>query len=285
MDVLLQLIVSGLLAGGIYGLISVGLTLIFGVLNMVNFAHGEFLMIAMYTAFWAVTILGIDPYVTAPIVILSMFLLALIIQRIVIKPVVESPHTVQIVVTLGMATMFQNIALMLWSGNYRTIRPAYANYVIHFNTLNISLTRLIAFLVAISSTALLYWYVRHSYFGKAIRATAQDIKAAKLVGINVDKVFSLTFGIGIGLVGLAGVVLLPLYPVYPMVGWNFVNIAFVSVVLGGLGSLPGAMAGRITVGLVEALAGFYLGSEFQQASYFAIFIILLLIRPSGYFKQ
>lgn len=285
MDVLLQLIVSGLLAGGIYGLISVGLTLIFGVLNMVNFAHGEFLMIAMYTAFWAVTILGIDPYVTAPIVILSMFLLALIIQRIVIKPVVESPHTVQIVVTLGMATMFQNIALMLWSGNYRTIRPAYANYVIHFNTLNISLTRLIAFLVAISSTALLYWYVRHSYFGKAIRATAQDIKAAKLVGINVDKVFSLTFGIGIGLVGLAGVVLLPLYPVYPMVGWNFVNIAFVSVVLGGLGSLPGAMAGGITVGLVEALAGFYLGSEFQQASYFAIFIILLLIRPSGYFKQ
>jgi branched-chain amino acid transport system permease protein len=285
MDVLLQLILSGLLAGGIYGLISVGLTLIFGVLNMVNFAHGEFLMIAMYTAFWAVTILGLDPYITAPIVILSMFLFALLIQRIVIKPVVESPHTVQIVVTLGMATMFQNLALMLWSGNYRTIRPAYANYVIHFGTLNISLTRLIAFLVAISSTALLYWYVRHSYFGKAIRATAQDIKAAKLVGINVDRVFSLTFGIGIGLVGLAGVVLLPLYPVYPMVGWNFVNIAFVSVVLGGLGSLPGAMAGGITVGLVEALAGFYLGSEFQQASYFAIFIILLLIRPSGYFKQ
>lgn len=285
MNIFLQLIVSGLLAGGIYGLISVGLTLIFGVLNMVNFAHGEFLMISMYAAFWSVTLLGLDPYAAAPIVIIFMFLLALIVQRIVIKPVVEAPHTVQIVVTLGLATMFQNLALMLWSGNYRTIRPSYANYVFNLGILHVSLTRLIAFLVAVISTILLYWYVRHSYFGKAIRATAQDIKAAKLVGINVDRVFYLTFAIGIALVGLAGVILMPLYPVYPMVGWNFVNIAFISVVLGGLGSLPGAMAGGITVGLVEAIAGYYLGSEFQQAAYFAIFIVLLLIRPAGFLKK
>jgi branched-chain amino acid transport system permease protein len=242
-------------------------------------------MLAMYLAFWAATLLGIDPYLSAPIVIASMFILALVIQRIVIRPVVEAPHTVQIVVTLGLATMLQNLALMLFTGNYRMIRPAYANFVLNLGDLNISFTRLTAFVVAILSTTLLYWYVRHSYFGKAIRATAQDVKAAKLVGINVDRVFYLTFAIGIALVGLAGVVLIPLYPVYPMVGWNFVNIAFVSVVLGGLGSLPGAMAGGITVGVVEAIAGYYLGSEFQQAAYFAIFIVLLLIRPAGFFTK
>jgi branched-chain amino acid transport system permease protein len=281
----LQLIVSGILAGGIYGIISVGLTLIFGVLNMVNFAHGEFLMLGMYATFWVTHYSGLDPYVTTPIVISLMFLFALAVQHIMIKPIAESHHVVQIVVTLGLSTMLQNLALILWTGNFRTIRPSYANTVLYLGEISVSVTRLVAFSVAIVATGLLYWYMQGSYFGKAIRATAQDVKAAKLVGINVNRVYSLTYAMGIGLVGLAGVILMPLYPAYPTVGWNFVNIAFVSVVLGGLGSLPGAMAGGITIGIVEALSGYYLGSEFQQATYFAIFIILLLIRPSGYFKR
>jgi branched-chain amino acid transport system permease protein len=285
MSQLLQLVVSGLLAGGVYGLISVGLTLIFGVLNLVNFAHGEFLMLSMYATYWVLQLLGLDPYIAAPLVMVLMFLVGILVQRFAIQPVVEAPHVVQIVVTLGLATMMQNLALILWTGDYRTVRTVYSNAVFHLGNVSVSMPRLVAFVVAVAGAGLLYWYVHSTYFGKAIRATAQDVKAARLVGINVSRVYALTFGIGIALVGLAGVILLPLYPVYPTVGWNFVNIAFVSVVLGGLGSLPGAMAGGITIGLVEALAGYYLGAQFQQAAYFVMFIIILLVRPSGYFKR
>jgi len=280
-----QLIVSGVLAGGLYGIISVGLTLIFGVLNLVNFAHGEFLMISMYISFWMSEIFNLNPYMSLPIVVAAMFVFGIIIQSIFIRPVTEASHEVQIVITLGLSTIMQNSALMAFSGNLRVLRTPFSESMIEIAGIFINTQRLLTFTLAILATIILYLYLTKSYFGKAIRATAQDSRAAKLAGINVPFVYMITYGIGIALVGLAGASIIPLFPVYPTIGWHFANIAFVAVVLGGLGSIPGAMVGGIIIGLIESIAGFYFGSEFQQAAYFIVFIIILIIRPTGLFRK
>jgi len=282
---LAQLIVSGVLAGGLYGIISVGLTLIFGVLNLVNFAHGEFLMISMYISFWMSEIFNLNPYMSLPIVVAAMFVFGIIIQSIFIRPVTEASHEVQIVITLGLSTIMQNSALMAFSGNLRVLRTPFSESMIEIAGIFINTQRLLTFTLAILATIILYLYLTKSYFGKAIRATAQDSRAAKLAGINVPFVYMITYGIGIALVGLAGASIIPLFPVYPTIGWHFANIAFVAVVLGGLGSIPGAMVGGIIIGLIESIAGFYFGSEFQQAAYFIVVIILLIIRPTGLFRK
>lgn len=282
---LAQLIVSGVLAGGLYGIISVGLTLIFGVLNLVNFAHGEFLMISMYISFWMSEIFNLNPYMFLPIVVAAMFVFGIIIQSIFIRPVTEASHEVQIVITLGLSTIMQNSALMAFSGNLRVLRTPFSESMIEIAGIFINTQRLLTFTLAILATIILYLYLTKSYFGKAIRATAQDSRAAKLAGINVPFVYMITYGIGIALVGLAGASIIPLFPVYPTIGWHFANIAFVAVVLGGLGSIPGAMVGGIIIGLIESIAGFYFGSEFQQAAYFIVFIIILIIRPTGLFRK
>ena len=280
-----QLIVSGVLAGGLYGIISVGLTLIFGVLNLVNFAHGEFLMISMYISFWMSEIFNLNPYMSLPIVVAAMFVFGIIIQSIFVRPVTEASHEVQIVITLGLSTIMQNSALMAFSGNLRVLRTPFSESMIEIAGIFINTQRLLTFILAIIATIILYLYLTKSYFGKAIRATAQDSRAAKLAGINVPFVYMVTYGIGIALVGLAGASIIPLFPVYPTIGWHFANIAFVAVVLGGLGSIPGAMVGGIIIGLIESIAGFYFGSEFQQAAYFIVFIIILIIRPTGLFRK
>lgn len=282
---LAQLIVSGVLAGGLYGIISVGLTLIFGVLNLVNFAHGEFLMISMYISFWMSEIFNLNPYMSLPIVVAAMFVFGIIIQSIFIRPVTEASHEVQIVITLGLSTIMQNSALMAFSGNLRVLKTPFSESMIEIAGIFINTQRLLTFTLAILATIILYLYLTKSYFGKAIRATAQDSRAAKLAGINVPFVYMITYGIGIALVGLAGASIIPLFPVYPTIGWHFANIAFVAVVLGGLGSIPGAMVGGIIIGLIESIAGFYFGSEFQQAAYFIVFIIILIIRPTGLFRK
>ncbi len=280
-----QLIISGLLCGGIYGLVSVGLTLIFGVLNLVNFAHGEFLMLGMYSAFWIFNLAGLDPYLSAPLVLLLMFAVGMLIERLLIRPVIQAPHVVQIMVTLGLSGVLQNLALVLWSSNYRTARTAYSHTILRMGSISMTVPHLVAFSVALGATAILYLYIQNSYVGKAIRATAQDIVAARLMGIDVDKIYLWAYTAGIVLVGLAGLLLVPVYPVHPTVGAGFVNAAFVSVVLGGLGSIPGAMAGGLIIGLIEVLAGYYLGAQFQQAAYFVVFILILTLRPSGLFRR
>lgn len=280
-----QLVVSGLLSGGVYGLVSVGLTLIYGVLNVVNFAHGEFLMLGMYFAFWLFNLAGLDPYISAPLVVLIMFAIGLAVQRFLIRPVIEAPHVTQIMVTLGLSMALQNLALVLWSGDYRMTRTAYSHAIIRAGNVAVTVPGVVAFGMALVATGILYWYLQTSYTGKAIRATAQDITAARLMGINVDMIYLWTYATGIALVGLAGLLLVPSYPVHPTVGSQFVNAAFVSVVLGGLGSIPGAVLGGLTIGLIETFAGYYIGVQLQQAAYFLIFVLILIMRPSGFFRR
>lgn len=278
---LIQLTINGLLLGGIYSLISIGLTLIFGVTRIINFAHGEFLMLAMYVAFWLFQLAGVDPYLSLLAVTPILFLAGLISERLVIHPILEAPSSMQIFATVGLSVAMQNAALFLWTADYRTIKTAYSTKTIMVSDILISFPRLIAF----GATVLISWgiflYLKKTYTGKAIRAVAQNRTASTLMGINIRKIYLFTFGLGTALVGIAGALLMPIYYVFPTVGGLFVLTAFVVVVLGGLGNLTGAFVGGLIIGLVESYSGFFLATQLKEAVYFIIFILVLVLKPSG----
>ena len=280
--VLAQVAVSGLLLGGVYALISIGLTLIFGVMRVVNFAHGEFLMIAMYATFWLFQLYGLDPYVSIFIVTALLFLVGLLTQATIVRPVLRGSPAMQIFATVGLSIVLQNAALIVWKGDYRSVDTAYSRAVLSIGPLQVGVSRLTAFLVALAITIALFYFLKKTYLGKAIRCVAQDKTAALLMGINISRINLITFGIGTALVGVAGAVLMPIYPVFPTVGTYFVLIAFVVVVLGGMGNVTGAFLGGLIIGLVEAFSGFYVPA-LKEAIYFVVFILVLLIRPTGLF--
>jgi branched-chain amino acid transport system permease protein len=281
MQNLIQLTINGLLLGGIYSLISIGLTLIFGVTRIINFAHGEFLMLAMYVAFWLFQLGGVDPYLSLLAVTPMLFIAGLISERLVIHPILEAPSSMQIFATVGLSVAMQNAALFFWTADYRTIKTAYSTKTILVSEILISFPRLIAF----GATVLISWgiflYLKKTYTGKAIRAVAQNRTASTLMGINIRKIYLFTFGLGTALVGIAGALLMPVYYVFPTVGGLFVLTAFVVVVLGGMGNMTGAFVGGLIIGLVESYSGFFLATQLKEAVYFIIFILVLLLKPSG----
>jgi len=278
----LQITVN-LLLGGIYGLISVGLTLIFGVMEIVNFAHGEFLMLAMYAAFWLNVWLGIDPYLSMMVIVPVFFLLGVVFQRFMIEPLLKAQEIAQIFATVGLSIMLQNGALFLWSADYRIVRTSYSTNSYEILNTYVSCARLYAFFVVMVLAGFLFWFMKNSLMGKAIRATAQNRTAAALMGINIRKVYLITTGLGIACVGVAGAVLSPIFSIFPTVGVQFVLIAFVVVVLGGMGSLAGAFLGGLVIGVVEAFSGFFIDPSLKTVGYFTMFILILLIKPSGIF--
>jgi branched-chain amino acid transport system permease protein len=288
---LIQLLIAGILLGGIYALASIGLTLIFGVMKIVNFAHGEFLMIAMYLSFWLFHYLHIDPYLCTLILVPVIFFIGIITYYLFIKPTLSSSVLCQIFITVGLSTIIQNTVLLFWSADFRSISLGYATNSIVFGPypslsvgeMMVNPARLIAFVLAISLSIAFYLFLKFSYTGKIIRATSQDRSAALLMGINVDKIYKLTFAIGTVLVGLAGGLLLPIYTVHPFVGFDFVLIMFVVVVLGGMGSVVGAMFSGFIIGIVEVFSSYWIGQESKQAIYFLLFIGVLVVKPSGLF--
>ncbi len=286
MDItILQLAINGLLLGGMYGLISIGLTLIFGVLEIVNFAHGEFLMLSMYAAFWLFQLYGIDPYLSMLIIIPVFFLLGIAVQRITIQPILNAPPLNQIFMTVGLSMVLQNAALFIWTADYRTMKTSYSALTLKTAGLIISFPRLVAFLLAMALIAALLIFLKKTYTGKAIRALAQERKAAMLMGINVYRTYQIAFGIGIACVGAAGAMLIPVYFVFPSVGSLFVLIAFVVVILGGYNSLVGSLAGGLIIGVVESFSGFFISPHLKEAIYFVIFILILLFKPTGLFGR
>ncbi len=286
MDItILQLVINGLLLGGMYGLISIGLTLIFGVLEIVNFAHGEFLMLSMYASFWLFQLYGIDPYLSMLIIIPVFFLLGIAVQRITIQPILNAPPLNQIFMTVGLSMVLQNAALFIWTADYRTMKTSYSALTLKTAGLIISFPRLVAFLLAMALIAALLIFLKKTYTGKAIRALAQERKAAMLMGINVYRTYQIAFGIGIACVGAAGAMLIPVYFVFPSVGSLFVLIAFVVVILGGYNSLVGSLAGGLIIGVVESFSGFFISPHLKEAIYFVIFILILLFKPTGLFGR
>jgi branched-chain amino acid transport system permease protein len=285
MHVVPQLLVSTILLGGIYALIAVGLTLIFGVMRVVNFAHGEFLMLGMYLAFWAFALLNLDPYVTLVLSLPLVFGLGWLSYRTVMRPVIHASHNVQVFTTVGLSIALQNVALVLWTGDSHFVRTGYYTVVVRIGSAVLNLAQLVGFAVAVLATAALFAFLRWSYTGKVMRATAQDRHAASLMGIDTGRVFALTWAVGVTCVGVAGVLLAPIYPVYPTVGLQFVLIAYVAVVLGGLGDMAGALIASLMVAAVEVVGSYVIGTAWKEVLYLLLFITILMLRPAGLFGQ
>lgn len=280
-----QLLISGVLMGGIYALMSTGLTLVFGVLKIVNFAHGEFLMLAMYGAWALHAFLGLNPYAALLVVVPALFAFGWFVHLAVIRPAVDKPHLVVVFATMGLSILLQNLALFAFTADLRDIPPPFSGGSLSLGPILVRPELLLGFLVSIGVTGGMFLLVGRTYLGKAIRATAQDREAAMLMGINAPRIFTVTFGLGSALVGLAACVLLPLYSTFPSVGLNFVLIAFVVVVLGGMGSMEGALLGGICIGLVQSFSGYYVAPAFGQMFYFLVFLAVLILRPAGLLGQ
>jgi branched-chain amino acid transport system permease protein len=285
LTLVVQGLVSGLLFGGVYSLMAVGLTLIFGVMRVVNFAHGEFLMLGMYLAFWAFALLHLDPYVTLVLALPLAFGVGWLSYRVVMRPVVHASHNVQVFTTVGLSIALQNLALVLWTADSQFVRTGYYAIVVRLGSAALNLAQIAAFGVAVLLTAALFAFMRWSYTGKVMRATAQDRHAASLVGIDTGRVFALTWAVGITCVGTAGVLLAPIYPVYPTAGLQFVLIAYVAVVLGGLGDMAGALIASLIVAAVEVVGSYVIGTAWKEVLYLLLFIGILIVRPAGLFGE
>jgi len=283
-DIFLTVLVFGLLLGGIYGLVSIGLNLIFGVVRIVNFAQGELVMFGMYGGFFAWHWWGLNPYLSVFLVAPLVGLLGVAIQRLVIQPLQHEPN-MQIFATFGLLMLFQNLMLMASRGEAYSVGGQVGSTVLEVGDLKLSLVRVVTLLAATLITIGLHLFLSRTMTGKAIRAVTQDKRAARAMGINVEKTFLITFGIGAALAGMAGVLLTPIYSITPAVGGNFILAAFAVVVLGGLGSVWGAYLGGLIVGIVEAFAGFYIDPVLRSAVWFVIFLIVLVVKPSGLLGQ
>jgi branched-chain amino acid transport system permease protein len=284
MDILLQLIANGVLLGGVYALIAIGLTLIFGIVRVVNFAHGEFLMAGLYATWILSAQLGLHPYLAALPLAVVFFFLGALMQRAIIQPLMNADPHIQIFATVGISTALVNGALLVFSADLRSVELPWARQPTDlFGFASVSRGNLVAFFVSFAATGVLIAFLNRTHLGRAIRAVAQNRYAAPLMGIDVNRIYAITFGIGTACVGLAGAVLSPLYPAFPTVGSFFVLTAFVVVVLGGMGSLEGAVIGALVIGLVESLAGYYVAPDLKEVVYFAIFLGILIVRPAGLF--
>jgi branched-chain amino acid transport system permease protein len=281
--ILFPSILNGLTTGAVYALVALGLTLIYGVLHIINFAHGAALMVALYAVWLLKDRLGIDPYLALPIVVPGMFALGYALQRVVINRASHGKDENILMVTLGLSIVLENLALIAFKSDTRTIDTTYTLTTVAIGPAMISLPKLVAFGGALACSALLIVIVAHSDLGRAIRAVAKEKQGARLVGIDVDHVYAMSFGIGLACLGAAACLLLPAYYVNPQVGGGFVLVAFTIVVLGGMGSFAGALVGGLLVGVVESLGGLFLGESLGQIGIFAVFIAVLLLRPQGLF--
>jgi len=284
-EIFFQIIVNGLFTGGIYSLVAVGLTLIYGVMFIVNFAHGEFLMLGIYTAYWAYTLFGIDPYLIIPIAFAMIFCLGALTQRGLVQRVLDDHPMNQIILLVGVSTLLMGLAQFFFSADPRSIHVPYETEVISAFGLRFSIARLVAFCSVMIITLGLYAFMQYTRTGKAIRAVSQSREAAQLMGINVKYIYGLTFGIGAAITGVAGVLLAPNHTMIPSMGANYSVIAFVVVVLGTMGNFIGAFIGGLIIGVVEAFAGFYLGGDVKIIASMLIFILILLFRPAGLFGR
>src|SRR6187200_1037335 len=281
--ILLPSFLNGVTTGAVYALIALGLTLIYGVLHIINFAHGASLMLALYAVYFLKERWGIDPYLALPLVVAAMFALGYGLQRVVINRAGHGKDENILLVTLGLAIVLENLALLFFKSDTRTIETAYTLTTVAVGPATIALTKLVAFAGALAAATVLLWVVHRTDLGRAIRAVAKETQGARLMGIDVEHVYAMSFGIGLACVGAAACFLLPAYYVNPQVGSGFVLVAFTIVVLGGMGSFAGALLGGLLIGIVESLGGLFLGESLGQIGIFAIFIAVLLFRPQGLF--
>lgn len=281
MQMFIQAALSGVLMGGVYSLIGIGLTMIFGVMQVINFAHGDLVMVGMYLTWLLFTRLHVDPFLSVLITAPCLFALGMVMQRVFIQRVQGAAAENQILLTIGLGLLLSNTMMMLFTSDYQILTTSYSSSSYSIAGVSVSKPLSLAFLVTLIVAAALYGFLMRTDTGQAIRATAQDRVAAQLMGINVSRMSVLAFGIGAALAGTAGALVAPTYYIYPQVGHAFNLKSFVIVVLGGMGSVVGATVGGMLIGLIESLSALYLPSGLKESVVFALFLALLLFRPSG----
>ena len=279
----LQAVVNGLLIGGIYALVSIGVTLIFGVVKVVNFAQGEFVMIGMYISFFLATRFGIDPLASLLVSMPILFVAGVLLQHFLIRRVLKLGDMPQIFLTFALSLLLTNLALLLFTADYRTLQTSYSDMAFHIGPIYISVAKLIAFAVAMVLSGVLWVFLHTTDLGKAMRAAAQNQEVAMLMGINPDRVFCVAVGVALALAGAAGSLLMPFYPAYPMAGQTFILMSFVAVVLGTLGNITGALIASLMMGVAESLGIQFVGADSGLIVVFAMFLFTLLVRPTGLF--
>jgi branched-chain amino acid transport system permease protein len=284
-DVIGQSLLSGLFMGSVYALIAIGFTLVFGVTDIVNFAHGHLVMAAMFVTYVLFKAVGIDPYLSLVIVLPLFFGLGTLLYKLVIQGIVEAPHSAHMMVTLGLLILLENLANLFFGGDLRGITTGYTTSSLVLGPVAVPLARAGAAIVSLAAVLALALFLRRTSLGKAVRAAANNREGAALVGIDVGRVYLVAFALGTSAAALAGAVIVPFSLVSPFVGHDFILKAFVIAVLGGLGSVSGALAGGLLIGLVEALSSLWISASLGNAIVFAILIGVLLYRPWGILGQ
>jgi len=281
MEALFQALIDGILVGGVYGVIAVGLSLVFGVLGIVNFAQAEFMMLGMYVAWILWFLFGIDPVIGAAGALVVGLGAGFGVQRLLVHHVMRAPHVAQIFLTVGLLAMMENGALMVFGPEFRSVQTVYQNDALRIGPLFLSAPYVIAFLAAVMVSALLWLVLTRTWLGRAIRATSQNPMAAQAFGIDTKMIYGLAFGIGTALTAFGGAIVLTYSPVHPTIGAQYVVLMFTVVVLGGLGSVLGALVGGILVGIIQSTATLVLPIQMQNLALFAVFILVLSLRPQG----
>ena len=284
LDFLLSAAVNGLMSGAIYVLVALGLTLIYGVLHIINFAHGSLLMLGMYGAFFAWSALGVNAYVALPFAVVVGFLVGYLLYGGVIGKFAAGKDENILLITLGLSIVFENLALFFFASDTRTINMAGGDDLLIFGPVLVSTSKFISFLAALVLCAGLSIYMTYSDLGKAIRAVAKERQGARVVGINVDRIYAISYGLGIACLGAAACLLMTNFYVTPTVGHAFTLVAFTTVVVGGMGSFVGALVGGLIIGVAESISGAFLGEQLGQIAIPVIFILILLFKPTGLFK-
>ncbi|NTU58726.1 MAG: branched-chain amino acid ABC transporter permease [Chlorobiaceae bacterium] len=282
----LQSLISGLLTGGVYALAGMGMSMVFGVMNVSNFAHGDLMMLGMYLAYFAFTLLNIDPYLSLVLIIPLAFMFGYVLEKVFINRVIHHPHQNQILLTIGLGLIMSNSALLAFTSDPRILTTSYSSSSFTvFRDVSVSVPLLLSFIITCGITALLYLFLSGTRTGMALRATSQNREAAQLMGINVSRITAIAFGIGTALAAAAGALIAPTYYIHPLAGHSFLLKAFTICVLGGLGSVVGATVGGLIIGVVEALSSVYLSSDWKDVVVFVLFLAVLLFRPQGLFGK
>jgi branched-chain amino acid transport system permease protein len=281
-----QVLINGLLVGGIYSLTGVSLALIVGVMGIINFSHGEFVMLGMYAAFWGFSLFHLSPYACLIFGLPFFYVFGVLLYKMLIQRIVFREHSTMVFATLGLSMFFQNIVMLMWSADHRSVKLAGSlASVWSFFGLRFPVVKALSFIIVLITTVLFYVFLNKTFTGKAIRAVSQTPRGADLVGIDRQRIFRLAFGIGTAIAALAGILLSATYPIYPTVGTAFVLLAYIVIVLGGMGSITGALVGGLLIGLVESLSGYFIAPDLKQVVYFIAFILILLVRPWGLLGQ
>ncbi|MCL1925540.1 MAG: branched-chain amino acid ABC transporter permease [Syntrophorhabdaceae bacterium] len=284
MAIFFQTIVAGLLKGGLYALIGIGMTLIMGVMGIINLAHGQMMMLAMYITF-ILNQVGLDPYLSLFVAMPSLFIIGVLIQKYFLNPLIKVETILpqnMVLMTVGIGMAMTEIVRFVFKSDYKYVKTSYSSSTFFLGGISFNVPLVIAFFIAVLFTIIMFWFLNRTDLGRSIRATAQDKDAATLMGVNTGRITVITMGLGAALVAAAGTLLAPVYYIFPDIGSPFTTKAFIITILGGLGSTVGAIFGGVTLGMAESLGATYLGMQYEDIVGLVIFIMVLLFLPGGF---